>query len=56
MENENQPVGNLHTYFCEVSEIWIAFNQKGMSTQMREALLAPYRKMVSKLPPSGLHA
>jgi len=46
----------LHTYFIQVSEIWAAFNQKGMSTQMREALLAPYRKMVANLPPSGLHA
>jgi len=47
---------NLHGYFTLVAEIWAAFNQKGMSVQQRESLLAPYRKIVGNLPTSGFHA
>jgi len=46
----------LHTYFLQIAEIWRAFNQKGMSVQQRESLLAPYRKIVGNLPTSGFHA
>ena len=45
----------LHTYFLQVAEIWAAFNNGKISAQMREALLAPYRKTVFDLPISGFH-
>jgi len=56
MENRTELATHLHSYFVQVAEIWAAFNQKGMSVQQREYLLAPYRKIVGSLPTSGFNA
>jgi len=55
MDTENPMPTELHTYFLQVAEIWAAFNNGKISAQMREALLAPYRKTVFDLPISGFH-
>jgi len=52
MEEENQPITNVHEYFLSITEIWQAFANEKISVRTRDSLLSPYRAIIRDLPTS----